>query len=163
MQNIYKIFTILTTISIIALIYILYTNHQFKNNNLPKDILIKVKQKEYHLRKLIIQKYNKNINIPVIISSKIQDNLFGLAVYDSGNIKIILNKNRFQESASYMIDYVLPHEYAHALMFVFNDFPKKNGGHSKRWQKICLNLEGKKCDRFVKYKDIVMGKLDFIY
>ena len=62
-----------------------------------------------------------------------------------------------------MIDYVLPHEYAHALMFIFNKFPKQNAGHTKLWQKICLTLEGKKCDRFVKHNDIMMGKLDFLY
>ncbi len=163
MKNLYKIFLTITVISIILLGYIWYDNNQFKNNDLALQTITKLKQKEYHIRKLIIQKYNLNINIPIIISNKMKNNLFGLAVYNNGDIKIILNKNRFQESEDYMIDYVLPHEYAHALMFKLNYFPKENGGHSKRWEEICLNLEGKKCDRFVKHKDIVMGKLDFIY
>ncbi len=163
MQNLFRIFTAIVIVSIILLTMIYYNNSKYDGDNLPLEIQTKLKQKEYHLRKLIVQKYNKKIKIPIIISDKISDNLFGLAAYDKDGIKIILNKNRFQESSDYMIDYVLPHEYAHALMFVFRDFTKENGGHTLKWQKICLNLEGKKCDRFVQHNDIVLGKLDFLY
>ncbi|MEA2019405.1 MAG: SprT-like domain-containing protein [Campylobacterota bacterium] len=163
MKNLYKIFSTITIVSIVLLGYVIYNDNQFKNNDLSVKTITKLKQKEYSLRKLILQKYNIEVNIPVIVSPKLKDNLFGIAAYNNGDIKIVLNKNRFQESEDYMIDYVLPHEYAHALMFVFNDFPKENGGHSIRWQNICLSLDGKKCDRFVNHNDIVMGKLDFIY
>lgn len=163
LRTLFKIFITITIVSLTLLVYISYKNNQFNNNSLPIQTLTKLKQKEYHIRKLILKKYNLKINIPVIISSKLKDNLFGLAAYNDGQITIVLNKNRFQESEDYMINYVLPHEYAHALMFAFKDFPKQNGGHTKRWQNICLDLEGKKCDRFVKHNDIVMGKLDFIY
>ncbi len=62
-----------------------------------------------------------------------------------------------------MIEYVLPHEYAHALMFHFKDFTKVNGGHSKKWQQICLSIDGKKCDRFVEDNDILIEKIGAIY
>ncbi|MBT6107308.1 MAG: hypothetical protein HOH31_01815 [Campylobacteraceae bacterium] len=163
MKLIFKIFTIVIVLSIVLLGYISYNNNQFDGENLPIQIQAKLKEKEYHIRKLIIEKYNMDINIPIIISNKIPDNLFGLASYDNNHIKIILNKNRFQESEEYMINYVLPHEYAHAMMFIFKDFTNENSGHSQRWQQICLELEGKKCDRFVKHNDIVMGKLGSIY
>jgi len=163
MNKIFRIFTIITIVSLMLLGYIYYTNQQFNNNPLSYGILTKIKQKEYKLRRLILEKYGINVNIPIKISTKIKDNLFGLAVYNNGNIQIVLNKNRFQESEEYMIEYVLPHEYAHALMFVFKDFTPTNGGHTKKWQKICLSLEGKKCDRFVKHNDVVMGKMNFIY
>ena len=163
MDKIKNIFLIITIISLILLGYIYYNNQKFKNNPLSEQTLIKIEQKSNYIRKLIYQKYKLVVNIPIKISSKVPDNLFGLAVYDEGNIKIILNKNRFQESQEYMIDYVLPHEYAHAIMFVLKQFPKENGGHTKQWQNICLAIGGKKCDRFVKHNDILMGKLDFIY
>ena len=163
MNKIRNIFLTITSFSLLLMIYIYYNDTEFKNNPLSNDIKLKISQKENHIRKLIIQKYGLNVKIPIIISNKIPDNLYGLAAYNEGYIKIVLNKNRFKESEDYMIDYVLPHEYAHALMFVLSDFPSNNGGHSKRWQNICLNLDGKKCDRFVKHKDIVMGKLDFLY
>ena len=63
----------------------------------------------------------------------------------------------------YMIDDVLPHEYAHALMFVTGNFSNENGGHTLKWQNMCIALEGLKCDRFVDHNDIVIGKTDFLY
>ncbi len=163
LSNVKNIFLSITIISSILLLYNIYNTKQFNDNPLSNEVLAKVKQKSIYLQKLAYSKFGISANIPVKISSKIKDNLFGLAAYNDGKIIIVLNKNRFQESQEYMIDYVLPHEYAHALMFVFKDFTNQNGGHTKKWQKICLALEGKKCDRFVKHNDIVMGKLDFIY
>jgi hypothetical protein len=122
----------------------------------------KLETKNNNIKKLIQKKYNIKIDIPIIISKKVPNNLFGLAVYNGGNIKIVLNKNRFKESSEYMINNVLPHEWAHAMMFVFGKFTKENGGHTKQWQDICLALDGIKCDRFVNHNDIVMGKLNFL-
>lgn len=144
------------------MIYIYYNDIQFKNNPLSDDVKLKLTKKEHYIRNLIIQKYGFDLKIPIIISDKIPDNLYGLAAYNEGEIKIVLNKNRFKESEDYMIDYVLPHEYAHAMMFKLKQFPKQNGGHTKQWQNICISLEGKKCDRFVNHNDIVMGKLNFL-
>ena len=150
----------ITTISVLLLIYISYQDLQFKNNPLSIQTLTLLKQKEYHLRKLSLLKYGLKVNFPIIISDKLQNNLFGLTTYNQNEIKIFLNKNRFQETEEYMIDYVLPHEYAHALMFVLKDFSSIKGGHSKKWQEVCINLEGKKCDRFVKNNDVIMDKLN---
>ncbi len=73
MNKIYKIFTIITVVSILLLVYIFYTNSQFKNNDLSIQTQTKLKQKEYHLKKLLIQKYNMKVNIPIIISDKLND------------------------------------------------------------------------------------------
>jgi Zn-dependent peptidase ImmA (M78 family) len=141
---------------------VIYNDHNFKKNPLSKDIQKKIYDKKEHLKTLAYRKYGVKADIPILISDKMPDNLFGLAVYTKKKeIKIILNKNRFQESVEYMIDYVLPHEYAHALMFYFKDFSSENGGHTKRWQQVCLELEGKKCDRYVKHKDVIYGKVPF--
>ncbi len=60
-----------------------------------------------------------------------------------------------------MINQVIPHEYAHAVMFHLNDFSKKQGGHTKKWQEICKNLNGIKCEQFVNHQDIIVGKIPF--
>lgn len=151
------------TITLIALVswgYIIYQNRQFDANPLSEQILEKLEAKERHIQKLILQKFGLTVKIPIHISSKMQSNLYGIAAFNGGDIVIVLNKKRFKESEEYMIDYVLPHEYAHALMFVFGDFSMENGGHTKKWQKVCLELEGKKCDRFVDHQDVIMGKID---
>jgi predicted SprT family Zn-dependent metalloprotease len=141
---------------------LIYNERTFRNNPLSKKITTQVDQKKYQLIKTIKQKYGIYFNVPIIYSDKVPNNLFGLAIYTkSKEIAIILNKNRFQESVEYMIDFVLPHEYAHALMFKFGDFSKKNGGHTKKWQNICLSIGGKKCDRYVKHQDVIFGKIPY--
>lgn len=57
--------------------------------------------------------------------------------------------------------YVLPHEYAHALMFLNKNFADKKDGHTKEWQNICKLLNGLRCDRFVNNHDIIVGKTNF--
>ncbi|MCK5294621.1 MAG: SprT-like domain-containing protein [Arcobacteraceae bacterium] len=162
MGKYYKIFMLITVISIVLLTYISYNNQQFKNNPLSLDIVTKIENKKNKIRALIYNKYRVDINIPIEITDKIGDNLFGLATFTKDKkIKIYLNKKRFKENEEYMIDYVLPHEYAHAIMFYFGDFTKENGGHSKRWQDICLALDGKKCDRYVNHNDILIEKVRF--
>jgi len=156
------IFIYFTLSSVVMLGVILYNDSHFKNNPLSVDITKKIDAKNHEIVSLIKQKYGIYFNVPILISDKMADNLFGLAVYTAKHeIKIVLNKNRFQESVDYMVDYVLPHEYAHALMFKFGDFTKQNGGHTKKWQNICLSLNGKKCDRYVKHNDIIFGKVPF--
>ena len=161
MSKVFKIFFIVTILSLILLIGVTTNSNDFKNNPLSNDIISKIENKNNIIKQTIKRKYNIDVDIPIKIENKIRDNLFGMATYKDGKIEIILNKNRFQENENYMIDYVLPHEYAHALMFYIKDFTKQNGGHTKKWQQICLNIGGLKCDRFVRHDDILMEKLPF--
>lgn len=142
---------------------VLYNDIQFHQNPLSKEILQKLNHKNNIIKEKIVQHYKTNINIPIIIEDTLPNNLFGLTSYKKGQIKIFLNKNRFQENESYMIDYVLAHEYAHAIMFYFGDFSKENGGHTLKWQQVCINIGGLKCDRFVDHNDILIEKLGGIY
>ena len=155
-------FLFITILGSIFLIYSWYENYQFKNNPLNEDIQKKIQEKKQYLEVLSYKKFNIKRKIPVIISDKLPSNLFGAATFSKdGEIQIFLNKKRFQESISYMIDDVLPHEYAHALMFIYGDTSDKNGGHSLKWQKICKSLNGLRCDRFVDHNDIIVGKTSF--
>ncbi|MGB3750529.1 MAG: SprT-like domain-containing protein [Arcobacteraceae bacterium] len=162
-SRIKSIFILITVTSLILLVAVIYNDFTFKSNPLSSPLLQKIEQKKLYLQRLSQIKYQIDLDIPVIISDQIPDNLFGAALYTKTNeIQIILNKNRFQENGEYMIEYVLPHEYAHALMFAFGDFTKENAGHSRKWQQICLALEGKKCDRYVKNDDILFGKVPYL-
>jgi len=155
-------FLFITILGSIFLIYSWYENYQFKNNPLNEDIQKKIQEKKQYLEVLSYKKFNIKRKIPVIISDKLPSNLFGAATFSKdGEIQIFLNKKRFQESVSYMIDDVLPHEYAHALMFIYGDTSDENGGHSLKWQKICKSLNGLRCDRFVDHNDIIVGKTSF--
>ena len=160
-QRLRLFFFLLTIFASLFLIYTWYENHQFKNNPLNENIINQIKQKELELQRLAFIKYGVKRKIPIKISNKMPSRLFGATTTDKrGNIVIFLNKKRFQESVSYMIDDVLPHEYAHALMFVFKDFSDENGGHSLRWENICKNLNGLRCNRFVNNHDVISNKIN---
>ncbi|HFU76018.1 MAG TPA: hypothetical protein ENK66_07215 [Arcobacter sp.] len=159
--NFYRnLFIVIVIFSVMGIFYLRYEDNQFFNNPLSKEVLYKIDKKAFEIQKFILQKYKQKIIIPIIPTNKIPDNLYGLTTMNThGDIKILLNKNRFKENEEYMIDYVLPHEYAHAMMFYFGKFTEVNGGHTKLWQDFCLAIGGKKCERFVNYNDILLQKV----
>ena len=155
-------FTVLTILATFFLIYNWYENYQFKNNPLNQNIKDAIYKKHKELEILAYQKFKIKRKIPVIVSNKMPSKLFGAATFSKkGKIQIFLNKNHFQESVEYMINDVFPHEYAHALMFVYGNTTNQNGGHTLKWQNICKSLNGLRCDRFVNHDDIIIGKTNF--
>ncbi|MEN4046177.1 MULTISPECIES: SprT-like domain-containing protein [Sulfurimonas] len=98
---------------------------------------------------------------PIIITDKVPGRLYGLTSYKNGKIKIFLNKKVMQESMPYMISDVIPHEYAHALLFKLHQNAVRNDGHSRLWQETCKSLGGKNCRRYVDQKEIIMSKMPF--
>lgn len=154
-------FLIVLVVSSFLLIYIWYKDYKFKNSPLSIELQEKIHIKENQIKSLVKKYYKINVDVPIIISDRLSNKHFGLASFNNGKIVIYLNKNHFLESENYMINDVLPHEYAHALMFIFGDFSNENGGHSKKWQNICKNLNGLRCERFVNTEDIIIGKTNF--
>jgi len=149
----------IVVLSAILLAYTMISTYNFKHSPLSVNIKNQIKQKEYEILNNIKRVYGINAKIPIIISKKMKNRLYGLCSLDKNNkIKIYLNKNMFQESKDYMIDDVLPHEYAHAMMFIFGKTTNINGGHTKQWQQICKNIGGIRCERFVDSNDIIISK-----
>jgi len=60
-----------------------------------------------------------------------------------------------------MIDSVIPHEYAHALLFYLHKSSNEKNGHSRLWQQTCQKLGGEDCRQYVNQHEIVMSKLPF--
>lgn len=159
-KNLYVIFFSITVLSAILLLFSWYNNYKFDNNPLSNEIHQKIAIKKFEIKQLIKKKYKIDFNPAVIVIDEMNSQLFGMAHFDTKTyeIKIYLNKKRFKESLNYMIEDVMPHEYAHALMFKFGYFSNENSGHTLAWQKICKNLNGKRCDRFVNHNDIIIDK-----
>ncbi len=159
-KKILTIFLFITIISTLFLIYLWYKDYKFNNSPLDEKIIKKIEEKTKNLKILAYKNYNITYNIPIIISDKMKNNLFGMAIFNKNKEVIIyLNKKRFKENLEYMIEDTLPHEYAHAIMFLLGDFSNENAGHSLKWENICKHLQGKRCDRFVKHDDIIIEKL----
>ena len=141
--------------------YSWYESNNFKNNPLSVKTQEMIKQRQNEVLMLIRQKYGLALdNIPLLISDKFSSQLYGLTGYKEGKIMIYLNKKRFKESEGYMLEEVIPHEYAHALMFVLKKRSSEDG-HTSMWQKICLDLDGKECTRYVDNEEIIAQKMRF--
>jgi SprT protein len=185
LKKLYTTFFIISLVGIVLFIYILYDNYKFDNSKLSKDVQQRIYLKKQDMIKKIQDKYNIYLDVSIIIKKNIKGNLFGIATYNTKksninidkydsvykigsydtknvNIKIYLNKNHFKESLDYMIDEVLPHEYAHALMFRLNEFTNELGGHTQKWRDICIFLSNNRCGRYANTQDIVIEKTDFL-
>ena len=159
MKNIYLIFFTITVLASFGLAYIWWNNYTFKNNPLDDELQYKINQKIKELQIKSYQRFGIKRTFPIIISDDMSSNHYGMAVYTKNQeIKIYLNKNRFKENANYMIEDVIPHEYAHAITFAIGHFSTKEKGHDKVWQDICKKLDGKRCERFVNHDDILIEK-----
>lgn len=155
------LFALITLAALAGLAINWYGGYRFDNNPLPEAITLQIAEKERQIIALVRQRYAMEFDVPVVVSDKIDTRLYGLAAYaPDGRITVVLNKKRMKESLGYILDDVLPHEYAHALMFRLGNVGGDDG-HNEQWQKICRALGGSRCDRFVNHGDVVMGKIAF--
>lgn len=161
LQQPIKIFLTITIVCSILLAYLFYKDYKFNNNPLELKYQKQIELKTAQLQLNAYKKYKIRETFPIIISDEMPFNRYGATTFErDGKIRIYLNKHRFKEESHYMVTSVLPHEYAHAVMFYFKDFTKVNSGHTKRWENICKNLGGLKCNRFVQLDDILIEKLN---
>ncbi len=157
-----EIFFIATVaIALLYLAYNIYTTQQFKSNDIPKSYKQRIYNKEQEVLSNMQKNFNITFQVPLIITDKFKGRLYGLTSYKDGEIKIYLNKKVMQESMDYMVDSVIAHEYAHALMFKLGHLHTKNGGHSEKWRQTCVKLGGKDCRQYVNSQEIIMSKMPF--
>ena len=155
------IFILMMLIASATLAYNYYKSYSFKNNPLPKEYLSAIKQKELDILKHMQENFGVKYKFPLIITDEIPGRLYGLTSFKDGTIKIYLNKKVMQESFDYVINSVIAHEYAHALMFELRRNTSEKAGHSKEWQRTCELLGGKDCRQYVNQHEIIMSKMPF--
>jgi predicted SprT family Zn-dependent metalloprotease len=143
------------------MLYNWYADYRFNTSPLPPHYLNAIDQKKREVMANVFRHYGLRLDVPMIVSDKMKGRLYGLTAYNGRDIVIYLNKKRMKESFDYMVDDVIAHEYAHALMFATGSFERHGDGHSPRWLKMCQKLGGHNCAQYVNGDDIVMGKLPF--
>lgn len=155
-------FISLIFLSIGVIAYNYYESYKFDHEDIPQSYKDALAKKEDTILDDMQKHYGFKIRFPVIISNKMPGKIFGLtSLNEQGAVVIYLNKKVMKESFDYIVEDVLPHEYAHALLLRSGDTTNQNGGHTKKWQIVCQNLGGKNCERYVDANDVVMGKLKF--
>lgn len=149
-------------ISVLVLLTNWYNNYVFKNTPISQDIVKLIESKEQEVLINMQKNYGFTYKFPLIITDKIQSRLYGVTSYErGGEIKIYLNKKVMQESLDYILDTVIAHEYAHALLFKQNAYRSRGDGHTPLWKETCDKLGGINCEQYVNHKDVVMGKMPF--
>lgn len=141
------------------LVYNHYKTYSFLHNPLPKSYIRQIHAKEEEVLGRMQENFGVRYKFPIIITDKLPNKFYGLTTYKNGVIKIYLNKKTMQESFNYMLDDVIPHEYAHAFLFKIGHNSNYNGGHTKEWRETCIKLGGKGCRRYVNEHEVVMSKL----
>jgi predicted SprT family Zn-dependent metalloprotease len=155
------VFLAIIIIAILILSKNYYESYSFSKNNLPQSYKKRIIDKEQEVLKLMYKNYGFAFKVPLISTDEFKGRLYGLTAYKDGEIKIYLNKKVMQESMDYMVNNVIAHEYAHALIFKLNKGSAKYDGHSLEWKKTCEKLGGINCEKYVNSHDVVMGKLPF--
>jgi len=138
-----------------------YSSNSFKNNPLPEEYKQMILQKEQEILHNMQKHYGFAFKVPLIITGNFKNRLYGATTYNNGDIKIYLNKNVMRESMKYMVDNVIAHEYAHALMFKMKVNMARGDGHSRQWKEACIKLGGLNCEQYVDTGEVIMGKLPF--
>ncbi len=155
------IFLSIIAIAILILSKNFYDSYSYKHNDISESYKQLISNKEQEVLKLMKDHYGFSFKVPLIVTDKFKGRLYGLTSYDNGVIKIYLNKKVMRESMDYMVDSVIAHEYAHALMFKLGYIHSKNDGHSLKWKQACVNLGGVNCGQYVNSRDVVIGKMPF--
>lgn len=148
-------------VAILVLTKNYYDSYVFKHSDISDHYKQLILDKEQEILQLMHQHYGFTFKVPLIVTDKFKGKLYGLTSYKNGKIKIYLNKNVMQESMDYMLDTVIAHEYAHALMFKTGEIRPNGDGHSSIWQQTCTNLGGINCEKYVNRSDVIMGKMPF--
>ncbi len=153
----------ITTI-VVSLLYIannIYKAQSFKNNDIPDSYKQRILDKEQEVLMHMQNNFGQSLQIPLIVTDQFKGRLYGLTSYKDGEIKIYLNKKVMQESMDYVVDSVIAHEYAHALMFAQGNYRTKSDGHSEAWRQMCIKLGGKDCRQYVNTHEVIMAKMPF--
>ena len=137
-----------------------YDSYTFKHSAISQEYEQRINAKEQEVLYLMKQHYGYALKFLLIVTDKFQGRLYGLTTYTDGQIKIYLNKKVMRESMDYMVESVIAHEYAHALLF-HQGHVDAGDGHSTLWQDTCSNLGGKNCRQYVDSQEVVMQKLAF--
>jgi len=155
------IFLSVIVIAMFILLKNYYDSYVYKHSDIPDTYKQRISDKEQEVLRRMHQYYGFSFKVPLIVTDKFKGRLYGLTSYHNQEIKIYLNKKVMRESMDYIIDNVIAHEYAHALMFKQGHIYSHNDGHSLEWQQACKNLGGLNCDKYVNSKDVIMAKMPF--
>jgi len=160
-KNLEIIFISIIFFALVVLANNYYQDYLFKHSDISQHDQQKIINKEHEILQNMQKNFGFTVKFPLIVTGKFKGRLYGLTSYQKGYITIYLNKKVMKESMSYMVESVIAHEYAHALLFHLRQFQLNNDGHSELWQQTCVKLGGVDCRQYVNQHEIIMSKMPF--
>jgi len=159
-----KLERLFAAVILFALLFLaknIYEQQQFRHQGLSSEEKEMIALKEQELLDKMQQNLGYRHKFKLVVTDRFKGNLYGLTSYQDGQIVIYLNKKVMFESMDYILESVIAHEYAHALMFEQGHFKDRKGGHTEQWQLLCRKLGGKECGAYVNQQEVIMAKMPF--
>jgi SprT protein len=157
---------IIIGIMIISLSAMFYNYQKFetlKTSELSDLTKERIKLEVQRLNKLSLDIYGVVLNIPLELVDEVPQNIWGMMIYNQeGPQKIVINKTQLKESPNYIIEFVLAHEWAHAVERIQNTTTKKST-HGKQWLAICNQLSIGRCRQYVHTEKVAREKLHSLF
>lgn len=164
LKKIQIFFAIIIVFAMVILVLNWYDSYSFKNNPIPLEYRQAIDEKEQEVLHYMKKNLGFKFQVPIVVTDKIPGKIFGVtSMSEDGKITIYLNKKVMKESMDYILDSVIAHEYAHAVLFKTGDFKRGTDGHSELWRQVCIKLGGLNCQKYVDSHDVIMRKLPTIF
>ena len=164
LKKIQIFFAIIVAFAIVILILNWYNSYSFKNNPIPLEYQQAIDKKEQEVLRYMKKNLGFKFQVPIIVTDEIPGKIYGVtSMNKEGKIMIYLNKKVMRESMDYILDSVIAHEYAHAVLFKTGDYKRDADGHSELWRQVCIELGGLNCQKYVDSHDVIMRKLTTVF
>ena len=131
--------------------------HFYPEKELSQQDIDRIYNKKAELIIKTRRLYNIDFDLPLYIES-INNRIWGAMLYSQGTPqKIVINKEYYLENPDYVINYVMPHEWAHVVSRLI--YKTSIRSHGEEFLKICDDLSEFRCDVVVRDEFVAEEKV----
>lgn len=129
----------------------------YPEKKLTQSDINRIENKKQELIQKTKEIYGFYYDLPLFIEP-INKQIWGAMLYSGGRPKkIVINRDFYLENPDYVINSVMPHEWAHVVARLI--YKKDIKGHGKEWLSICKSLSNGQCARYVQDEFVVEEKI----
>ncbi len=141
----------------IASVVFLLVLFLYPEQTLTQADIDRLNQKKQDLIQKTHTLYGFNYNVPLYIEET-DKRVWGAMLYSGGMPqKIVINKGYYLENPDYVVNFVLPHEWAHVVARLI--YKTSIRSHGEEWLAICKSLSEIRCDVRVQDEFVAEEKI----
>jgi SprT protein len=123
-----------------------------------------IREKLVKYNKIIKKEFGFTIKTSVVLNLEAYTFVAEAGSYDDGSHEIRLHKKLYKEYRNKYVNDVLPHEFAHLVVYELNKKRrKKYTDHGKFFKEVCSLLQPRKRKREIVYAKVLEGKQENFY